>query len=294
VSAQASVGAVVLTMNNRPVEFAAAMASLLAQEGVRLAAVVVGNGCVPDGVPAGVRALTLAENVGAPAGRNAGADALADAAVDYLFFLDDDAVLPTTDTLARLAAEFGRHPEAAYVQPRVVDPATQRTLRRWIPRPGAKGADRPGPVSGMAEGVVLVRRADFDAAGGWPGHYFLYHEGIDLAWRLWDLGRTGWYAPGVHVHHPETDPARHEVYYRLSARNRVWVAYRNLPAPLVPVYVLTWTALTLARQRSTPAALRASLTGLREGLCAVREQQRRPMTWRTVRRLTEAGRPPIF
>ena len=139
---------------------------------------------------------------------------------------------------------------------------------------------------------MLVRRADFDRVGGWPGHYFLYHEGIDLAWRLWDLGRTGWYAPDVVVHHPATDPARHATYHRLSARNRVWVAYRNLPGPLVPVYLAVWTALTVARQRSLPA-LRSSLDGLREGLAARREQQRRPMRWRTVLRLTEAGRPPI-
>lgn len=290
-----AVGAVVLTMNNRPAEFAVAMDSLLAQRGVRLEVVVVGNGCEPAGVPPGARSLALPDNVGIPAGRNAGVDALGDApgGPDFLFFLDDDAVLPEPDTLARLAAEFERHPGVAYVQPRIVDPDSQRTLRRWIPRPGAAGADRPGVVTGMAEGVVLVRRADFERAGGWPGHYFLYHEGIDLAWRLWDLGRTGWYAPDVRVHHPATDPARHATYYRLSARNRVWVAYRNLPGPLVPVYLGIWAVVTVARQRRGPA-LRSSLAGMREGLAGRREQVRHPMTWRTVRRLTGAGRPPIL
>ncbi|MFC9221338.1 hypothetical protein ACFT8W_11220 [Streptomyces hygroscopicus] len=41
------VGAVVLTMNDRPEEFPRAMASLLAQQGVDLDVVVVGNGCRP-------------------------------------------------------------------------------------------------------------------------------------------------------------------------------------------------------------------------------------------------------
>jgi GT2 family glycosyltransferase len=288
-----AIGAVVLTMNNRPEDFAVAMASLLGQRGVRLEVAVVGNGCDPAGVPPGPRTLALPENVGIPAGRNAGAELLGEG-VDYLFFLDDDAVLPAPDTLARLAAEFARHPEAAYVQPRILDPRTGTTVRRWVPRPGSGGVDRPGVVTGMAEGVVLVRRADFDAAGGWPGHYFLYHEGIDLAWRLWDLGRTGWYAPGVHIHHPATDPARHALFYRLSARNRVWVAYRNLPVPLLPVYLGAWTALTALRLRRSPDALRASAAGLREGLAALRAQRRRPMSWSTVRRLTRAGRPPII
>lgn len=43
-------GAVVLTMNDRPQESPRAMASLLAQEGVTLDA-VVGNGCTPEPVP---------------------------------------------------------------------------------------------------------------------------------------------------------------------------------------------------------------------------------------------------
>ena len=47
--------------------------------------------------------------------------------------------------------------------------------------------------------------------------------------------------------HPTTPPSRHAVYFRMNARNRVWLARRNLPLPLVPVYLGVWTALTVAR-----------------------------------------------
>ncbi|GAA2782490.1 glycosyltransferase [Kitasatospora paracochleata] len=288
---EATVDAVVLTMNDRPDEFPRAMASLLAQKGVDLRVVVVGNGVVPDHVPAGVRTVALAENTGIPQGRNAGADALAGPdAGEFVFFFDNDAVLPTTDTLARLVDEARRHPEAAYLQPRIADPDTGVTVRRWVPRLGAGDPMRPGTVTVMAEGV-LVRRADYDRAGGWPGHFFLYHEGLDLSWRLWDLGRTGWYAPDITVHHPATDPARHALYFRLVARNRVWVAYRRLPAPLIPLYLAAWTLLTVARTRSR-AGLATWFAGLREGLRGG-HGERRPMSWTTVWRLTRAGRPPI-
>ncbi|NJP82815.1 glycosyltransferase family 2 protein, partial [Streptomyces sp. AA8] len=43
-----TIGVVVLTMNDRPIEFPKAMASVLAQEGVNLDVVVVGNGCEPE------------------------------------------------------------------------------------------------------------------------------------------------------------------------------------------------------------------------------------------------------
>jgi GT2 family glycosyltransferase len=288
-----AVDAVVLTMNDRPVEFPRAMASLLEQEGVDLRVVIVGNGCEPDYVPAGVTTVTLSENLGIPEGRNVGADALAGPdASEFLFFFDNDAVLPGPDVLARLVAEARQHPDAAYVQPRIADPDTGVTVRRWVPRLRAGDPTRPGTVTAMAEGVILIRRADFERAGGWPGHFFLYHEGFDLALRLWDLGRTGWYAPEVIVHHPASDPARHALYLRLVARNRVWVAFRRLPAPLVPVYLASWIVITTARLRSR-TSLAVWFAGLWEGLHGG-HGERRPISWRTAWQLTRAGRPPVL
>ncbi|GLF97371.1 glycosyltransferase family 2 protein [Streptomyces yaizuensis] len=284
-----TVGAVVLTMNDRPEEFPRAMASLLAQEGIDLDVVVVGNGCTPEQVPPGVRTVALAENAGIPEGRNIGA---ANVTGEYLFFFDNDAILPTTDVLARLTAELRRDPGLAYAQPRITDPDTGVTLRRWVPRLRTSDPDRPGIVTVMAEGVVMIRRSAYDAAGGWPGHFFLFHEGIDLAWRLWNHGGTGRYLPEIIVHHPATDPARHATFYRLSARNRVWLARRNLPFPLVPLNLATWLVLTLWRIRDR-SALKVSLAGFREGLRGG-YGERSPMSWRTVARLTRAGRPPIF
>ncbi|MEU3401408.1 glycosyltransferase family 2 protein [Streptomyces filamentosus] len=282
------VGAVVLTMNDRPGEFPRAMESLLAQEGVELDVVVVGNGCVPAQVPAGVRTVALAENVGIPEGRNIGARSVEG---ELLFFFDNDAVLPAADVLVRLAGALLREPGLVYVQPLIADPGTGITVRRWVPRLRAGDPERPGVVTVMAEGVVMIRRDAFDAAGGWPGHFFLFHEGVDLAWRLWDRGGAGRYLPDVVVHHPATDPARHDRFHRLNARNRVWLARRNLPAPLVPLNLTSFVLLTLWRSRDR-AALRAAAAGFREGLRGG-HGRRAPMSWRTVTRLTRAGRPPI-
>ncbi|GAA1275273.1 glycosyltransferase [Sphaerisporangium rubeum] len=288
----ATVDVVVLTMNDRPEAFREAMDSLLAQRGVSMRVVVVGNGVEPEGVPEGVRAVGLPVNLGIPQGRNVGAEVLGgEDAGEFLFFLDNDAVLPEVDTLARLVGEAREHEEAAYVQPRIADAGSGVTLRRWVPRLRAGDPGRPGSVTVMAEGVVLIRRADYEAVGGWPGHFFLFHEGIDLSWRLWDLGRTGWYAAGVVVHHPATSPSRHDLYYRLVARNRVWLAYRRLPAALIPVYLATWTLLSVVRIRRR-GNLAVWFTGLWEGIKGG-HGRRRPMSWGTVLRLTLAGRPPI-
>ncbi|WP_238782983.1 glycosyltransferase family 2 protein [Streptomyces monomycini] len=284
-----TVGAVVLTMNDRPDEEPRSLASLLEQEDVTLDVVVVGNGVAPAHVPDGVRTVELPDNVGIPEGRNVGA---ANVKGDLLFFFDNDAVLPARDVLARLAAELTRDLALAYVQPRIADPVTGATLRRWVPRLRSADVTRPGIVTVMAEGVVMVRRSAFESAGAWPGAFRLFHEGVDLAWRLWDRGYRGLYRPEIVVHHPATHPARHAEFYRLTARNRVWLARRNLPAPLIPLSLATWVVLTVWRVRGWDA-WRATFAGLREGLSA-RPGARSPMSWRTVIRLIRAGRPPIF
>ena len=285
-----SVGAVVLSMGNRPRELASALDSLLTQVGVDLDVVLVGNGWEPVGLPAGVRVVHLPENVGIPEGRNVGAREVRG---DILFFYDDDAVLPSQDVLSRLAQEFTADPSLAVAQPRGADPDGLPAPRRWVPRlrTGEGGADVGGEVVVFWEGVCTIRREAFDEVGGWPGHFWYGHEGIDLAFRLVDAGWRLRYCPDVVVHHPATSPTRHAVFYRMNARNRVWVAKRNLPHPLSAIYVLAWVGITLLRERNREG-LRTWFSGLAEGI-STDAGPRRPMKWRTVLRLTRAGRPPV-
>jgi GT2 family glycosyltransferase len=282
-------GVVLLTMGTRPDELQRGLSSLIAQEGVDLDIVVVGNGWEPTGLPDGVRGLLLAENVGIPAGRNAGVPLVSG---DLLFFLDDDAWLPDPYFLRTVAERFATDPSLGLIQPRVVDPSGLTAPRRWVPRLRVGDPKEPGPATALWEGAVAIRRSLFEATGGWPDQFFYAHEGIDLVWRVWDEGYTAWYAADLVAHHPVIDPARHEVYYRLNARNRVWLARRNLPVVLEPVYVGTWIGMTLLRIHDKDA-LHAWFGGLREGL-ENRPTGRRAMKWRTVWAMTKAGRPPII
>src|SRR5215468_1094154 len=137
-----TVAAVVLSMGTRPQELSVALDTLLAQEGVDLDVVLVGNGWEPEGLPPQVRTVHLPENVGIPEGRNVGA---AEARGDLLFFYDDDAFLPTTDVLARLAATFDDE-RVAVAQPRGADPDGRPTPRRWVPRLRTADGGTPGDV----------------------------------------------------------------------------------------------------------------------------------------------------
>ena len=284
-----TVGVVSLSQGTRPDDLARGLASVLAQQGVVVDVVVVGNGWQPVGVPDGVRALALPENVGIPAGRNRGAEAVTG---EWIFFLDDDASIPSPTFLADAIGVLTADPGIGLLQPRVVDPAGAANPRRWIPRIRKGDPAHSSNVFSVWEGATLLPRDVFDAVGGWGDPYFYAHEGIELAWRVWDQGRRTWYAGDLVAHHPAIDPARHDFYHRLNARNRVWLAKRNLPWVLVPLYVGSWTGIQLLRSIRRPKGLRAWFGGWLEGW-RERPGGRRSIRWITVWRMTLAGRPPL-
>ena len=195
------VGAVILTQGKRPDDLRAAIDSVLSQQGVDVDVVCVGNGWAPVDLPEGVATLALPENLGIPAGRNAGVPHVSG---DLLLFVDDDARLVDTDFLARASELFAGDRRLGVVQPRVESPG-EKAPTRWIPRMRKGDPRRSSPAFSLWEGVLVVRRAAFDAAGGWGDEYFYAHEGIELAWRVWDAGYEVWYRGDLRCAHPAID-----------------------------------------------------------------------------------------
>lgn len=285
------IGVVVVTMGNRPRELDALLASIEKQDVPATSVVVVGNATQLTDVTADVTKVPLEQNLGCPGGRNVGLTMLRDSGdVDVIVDLDDDGLLVADDVFRRVQVLFAADPELGIVGFRVAD-ESGATQPRWVPRLRADDPMRRGLVTaflggGHALSVPMLRRI-----GGWPEEFFFCHEETDLAWRALDEGWKILYEPELVLQHPKTSPARHAVYYRLTARNRVWLARRRLPLPLIPVYLGVWILLTLARIRSG-AGLKAWCSGFLEGLrspCG----PRKPMTWRTVWRMTRLGRPPL-
>lgn len=286
-------GVVSLSQGKRPDDLRAGLESVLCQTGVDVDIVCVGNGWEPQDLPDGVRAHALPENLGIPAGRNAGVPLVGG---DLILFLDDDARLLDDDFLARAAGRFADDPGLGIVQPRVESPGETFAPTRWIPRIRKGDATHSSPVFSLWEGVLVARRDAFEASGGWADPFFYAHEGIELAWRIWDAGFSVWYAGDLRCGHPAINPARHSYYFRLNARNRVWLARRNLRWPFTWAYVGSWTAVQILRTVRHPSAwgsLRPWLGGWAEGWRAD-PGERRPLRWSTVWRMTRLGRPPVI
>jgi GT2 family glycosyltransferase len=255
-------GVVILTQGTRPADLQRGFESLQRQRGVKLDVVVVGNGWRPDNVPAGFKKLHIEENIGIPAGRNAGVPHVEG---EYLFFLDDDAWLLDDDFLASCVQLFLEQPDIGMIQPRIEDPENRDAPKRWIPRLRKGSPLYSSNVFSVVEMAIAMRRDVFDKTPGWPSTFWYAHEGIEFTWRVWDTGYRTWYAGNLRAGHPVIDPRRHEEFFRLNARNRVWLARRNLPWPISWIYVLSWTGLQIMRARSDAKQLRPWFAGWSAG-----------------------------
>ena len=281
---------VVLTMGNRPAELDRAVDSALNQKDVEVEVVLVGNGAdVPGSWPDNVKVMRLPENVGIPAGRNRGVEATSG---ELILFLDDDGWYESTGLGAHLHERFTADPKLGIVSFRVRDPEGGPGERRHVPRLRAGDPLRSSEVTTFLGGACAVRRAVFDAAGGLPEDFFYAHEETDLAWQALNAGYHIVYDADCVMFHPAVAPTRHAMFYRLNARNRVWLARRNLPWPVALTYLAVWVGMTVARERKL-ASLRPWFGGFREGWRKP-AGPRRPISWRTVWRMTRLGRPPVI
>jgi GT2 family glycosyltransferase len=286
------IGVVIVTMGTRPRELAALLASVEKQDVPAARVVLVGNATPLTDIAADVTKVPVTENLGCPGGRNVGLMLLRESGeVDVVVELDDDGLLIADDVFRRVQQLFADDPELGIVGFRVAD-EHGHTERRWVPRLRAGDPMRGGLVTAFLGGGHVFSVPMLERIGDWAGEFFFGHEETDLAWRALDDGWKILYEPELVLQHPKTSPARHAVYYRFTARNRVWLARRRLPVLLIPVYLGVWIVLTLARIRSA-SGLKAWWGGFLEGMrttCG----PRKPMKWRTVWRMTRLGRPPLI
>jgi len=287
---------VILTMGNRVAELDRAVESALNQADGDIEVVIVGNGAdvpplkakIPEGSAATIKTIRLPHNVGIPEGRNRGVQ---ECTGDVVLFLDDDGWYANTKVAAHIRERFASEPDLAVISLRVMDPEGGAGQRRHVPRLRAGDPARSSPVTTFLGGASAVRRSAFLQVGGLPEQFFYAHEETDLAWRLLGEGYRIEYDAQTVMYHPQVPPTRHADFYRLNARNRVWLARRNLPWPLAVLYLIDWIVLTLIRERSIKA-LKAWFKGFYEGLTQP-AGERRPMSWRTAWRMLRLGRPPI-
>jgi GT2 family glycosyltransferase len=247
-----------------------------------------------------VELTRLAHNAGFAGGNNVGVRAAGDC--EWVALLNPDA-FPEPTWLERLLATAERRPEYAFFgslllradDPGEVDGTGDAyhvggmAWRRDNGRPIAEAHLDPGEIFSPCAAAALYRRDAFLTAGGFDEALFAYYEDSDLAFRLHLLGERCYFVPDAVVRHVGFSTSGEEspftVYY--SQRNLVWTWVKNMPAPLLLVYLPQHLLVNLlnigwytARGRARPV-LRSKLDALR-GLRAVLRRRRELQAKRAV------------
>jgi GT2 family glycosyltransferase len=270
VSFISKVSVCILSWNGRE-HLATCLPALAAQDppGVESEVLVLDNGS-EDGTAEWLRRehpwVRLVEspvNTGFCAGNNR---LVAAAEGDAVAFLNND-TRPERGWLKALVACLAGAPEdVAAVSGRIVDwsgehldfgrgvmtfdgHAFQLDFRR--PLGGARVPDEGEELFFPCGGNMLVRKASFEAAGGFDEDYFAYLEDVDLGWRLWSGGERIVAAGGAVVHHRSAATSDLLGLFNrgfLFERNAFLTAYKNYQEGLweriMPAVLLTLTHRT--------------------------------------------------
>lgn len=198
--------------------------------------------------PHGVSLIRNDDNKGFGVACNQGAERTG---TEFILFLNPDArLLP--DTLDLLVAAADRYPDASGMNPRIAGgddrPAFKRSSilaprSEWMPRGWPAGDCEVPFLSGAA---LFVRRAAFEAVGGFDPNIFLYHEDDDLSRRLKD--QCG---PIYFVH----DPLVTHIGGSSSVRSPEVAALKAWHMGRSRVYVMRKHRRPLPRLRSLGSAL---------------------------------------
>jgi GT2 family glycosyltransferase len=163
------------------------------------------------------------------------------------------------------------------------------------------GGAVPEDVFSACAAAALYRREPFLEAGGFDERFFCYLEDIDLGFRLQLRGARALYVPDSVVHHVGSAvtgrASDFSVYH--AQRNLVWTFAKDMPAPLLWLYLPQHLLLNLAavvwyslhgQARTILRAKRDALKGLRAILGQRREvQPRRSVSALALRRRMVKG-----
>ena len=253
--------------------------------------VLVDNGSV-DGSAAGaatavpgLEVVTPGANLGYGSAVNRGVAATS-AAREFVLVCNPDLEVPA-GALGALVAALDGDPGCALVGPLIRTPEGERypSARRFPSMVDAAGHALLGIVApdnrftrryqrddlGAADGppvtvdwvsgaCFLVRRADYEAMGGFDESYFMYVEDVDLCWRLGRSGRRVAYVPTAEVVHLQGTSTAHHPYRMILEHHRSLLRFaarssegwRRALLPLVAVGAVvraSLAAVTTFRER---------------------------------------------
>jgi glycosyltransferase involved in cell wall biosynthesis len=207
------------------------------------------------------------ESLGLIEQRNRGARL---ASAPIVVSLDDDAILPSTETIEQTVRDFD-HPRIGAVAIPFVDVRTSTVHRQQAP-----DSDGRWVTSSYIGTAHAVRRQVFLGLGGYRGELRQMAEEPDLCLRMLDAGYVTRLGRADPLHHLESPKRNVPRITALGRSNDLLHGFNNVPMPylLARIAKVTLHSLLFAvRWRQPKAVARGLLRGYRLGLRALGDRQ---------------------
>ena len=190
-----------------------------------------------------VKVIKSDKNLGFAGGNNLG---IQTAHGKYLFFINNDAILPQLSALSLLINRLESSDQIGMVCPKIrftwgeqpiqyagYTPLSKITLRNKSIGFGEQDNgqyDTPHPTPYAHGAAMMVKREVIEKVGMMPECYFLYYEELDWSMMIRRAGYEIWYEPACTIFHKESQTTGQmsplKTYYII--RNRLLFAQRNI------------------------------------------------------------------
>ena len=208
-----------------------------------------------------VQVIAFSENRGFSAAVNTGIEY---ADTPYVFLLNNDTTVHE-DAVACLEREMDNHPNAFSMEARMVQMKNPDKLDSagdfycalgWA---FARGKDKPyhtferkSKIFSACAGAAIYRKSYFEKTGLFDDNHFAYLEDVDIGYRAQIYGYDNYYIPEAIVYHVGSGASGsryNEFKIRLSARNSIYLVYKNMPLLQIllnlPFFLLGYLVKTL-------------------------------------------------
>jgi len=163
---------------------------------------------------------------------------------EYVILLNNDINL-TREFLTTLFQSISQKRNAFSVQSKMLkykdktmidDAGNNLSILGWTKKRGtgksARFCDKPAKIFSSCAGAAIYKKSLFDEIGYFDESFFAYLEDVDIGYRSRIYGYENWYCPDAvcsHVGSGTTGSRYNSFKVRLSARNNVYLVYKNMP-----------------------------------------------------------------
>lgn len=214
----------------------------------------------------------LTENLGSAGGRNYG---IRQCTADIVVGIDDDAEFFTPDPIIEAERRFAADERLGLIAFRIVNYFSKAIVPREFPaRLAHADPEEEFHVSYFTGAGWAVRRVAALDAGMFDDYFFIYHEEMDLGFRLINHGWNLLYTPAISVYHKQSPEGRAPMRQTMvrQLRNRLAIGYKYLPSLNRLVMSVLWLVKTGLMARSVLVPLEGLRMFEREKACWRREK----------------------